>query len=288
MKSLSAYIEPFDTFLRIEDASRRTRATNWQAAIGLQDVDRLRPSAYLLETAMRHVKGEISLQECHRLIDSERLRVTESASREKEADKASVNIVSLLTSGVLNLSAAGFITLHRQIFNGVFPDAGTLRPFEITKREWVLEGDTVCYLNSEDLYRALDWDISKEKKFSYRNLSEDEKIEHIAGFLSNLWQIHPFSEGNTRTTAIFAIQYLRSLGFQVDTKVFALYARYFRNALVRANYRNVAKGIDYEFKPLNRFLRNLLLGESSELRNSDLHIKQEIGNRSKTLKENLS
>lgn len=281
MKSLAECVEPLDALPGKECALQRIRATNWQVAIGLQDVDGLRPSDYLLEIAKQNVKCEHSLKECHRLINSHYSSAIDHALREKEADVASINIVDILTANSLSFSADAFIMVHRKIFDGVFKDAGVLRTFDITKREWVLEGDTVRYLNWEDLYRALEWEINREKNFSYRGLNENEKIEHIANFLSNLWQIHPFSEGNTRTTAVFAIQYLRNLGFQIDVRVFALHARYFRDALVRANYRNVPKGIEYEFEHLKHFLKNLLLGEKWELKSSDLHIKKKSGARHK-------
>ncbi len=278
-KSLMDFLKPFEATFEKQAPLKRARAMIWQAAIGLQDVDQLRASDYLLEIAKRNTQGEISLQECHRLIDSYHLGTKECAAREKEADKSSINIATLLASSAFNFSAEGFIELHRKIFDGVFKSAGTLRAFDITKQEWVLDGDTVMYLNWEDLYRALDWEIQEEKKISLPSLSKEKAIEHVAHFLSNLWQIHPFSEGNTRTTAVFAILYLRSLGFHLDMRVFALHSQYFRNALVRANYRNIPKDIDYELQYLKRFLENLLLGENWELRNSDLHINKGIENR---------
>ena len=137
----------------------------------------------------------------------------------------------------------------------------------------VEDGDTVNYLNWEDLRRAIDYDIEQEKSFSYKGLSSDEMITHISRFVSGLWQIHAFGEGNTRTTAVFTILYLRSIGFQVNNELFANHSWYFRNALVRANYKNAVKGIDYTPVYLERFFRNLLLGERWELRNRYLHIK---------------
>lgn len=100
-----------------------------------------------------------------------------------------------------------------------YKHAGEIRQYDISKKEWVLEGDSVNYLNWEDLRRALDWDIEQEKNFSYKGLTDDEKIEHIAKFVSGIWQIHAFREGNTRTTAIFTIQYLRSLGYKVNNEM---------------------------------------------------------------------
>ena len=191
----------------------------------------------------------------------------------QEADKVSANITKVLSSKTLNFSTSGYISVHRRVFEGVFKHAGTLRKYDITKREWVLDGDTVNYLNWEDLRRAIDYDIEQEKSFSYKGLSSDEMISHISRFVSGLWQIHAFCEGNTRTTAVFIILYLRSIGFQVNNELFANHSWYFGNALVRANYKNAVKGIDYTPVYLERFFRNLLLGERWDLRNRYLHIK---------------
>ena len=269
------YIASFDEYLRQGEPSRQESAANWQTAIGLQAVDGLQPSAYLLEVAGRNIEGEITLEESRQLIDSYYQSKTVRTPKEKEeeeADKVSANIARILKSHAFAFNTNGYISLHHRIFEGVFKHAGEIRTYDITKREWVLEGDTVNYLNWEDLRRALDWDIDQEKKFSYRGLSEDMKIEHIANFISGIWQIHAFREGNTRTTAVFAIQYLRSLGFRVDNRMFALHSWYFRNALVRANYRNVQKDIDYTPLYLVRFFRNLLLGEKWDLKSHYLHI----------------
>ena len=114
---------------------------------------------------------------------------------------------------------------------------------------------------------ALEYDIEQEKQFDYRGLSMGEVVEHIAKFISGIWQTYPFCEGNTRTTAIFAIKYLKSIGFECDNDLFELHSWYFRNALVRANYRNVAKGINQDYSFLSKFFRNLLMGGNHELKN---------------------
>ncbi len=269
------YIASFDGYLRQDEPSKRESAANWQTAIGLQAVDGLQPSAYLLKVAGRNIEGEITLEESRKLIDSyyqSKTARTSKEEEEEEADKVSANIARILKSSAFAFSTNGYVSLHRRIFDGVFKHAGELRNYDITKREWVLEGDTVNYLNWEDLRRALDWDIEQEKNFSYRGLTEGGKIEHIAKFISGIWQIHAFREGNTRTTAVFAIQYLRSMGFQVDNRMFAIHSWYFRNALVRANYRNVMKDIDYTPVFLVRFFRNLLLGEKWDLKSRYLHV----------------
>lgn len=265
----------FDEYLRQGEPSQKESAENWKTAIGLQAVDGLQPSAYLIDVAKRNIEGEITLDETRKLIDSyyqSKTVRTPKDEDEEEADKVSANIAKILASKTFAFNTNGYISLHRRIFEGVFKHAGEIRQYDISKKEWALEGDSVNYLNWEDLRRALDWDIEQEKNFSYKGLTDDKKIEHIAKFVSGIWQIHAFREGNTRTTAIFTIQYLRSLGYKVNNEMFAKHSWYFRNALVRANYRNINKDIEYSPIYLVRFFRNLLLGESWVLKNRYLHI----------------
>lgn len=273
-KKKELYLD-FDEYIRQGEPSRIEKASIWQTAIGLHAVDGLKVSDYLKETAQKHIEGEIGIDEVRELIKTyyqSKTRREPDDDEKQEADKVSSNITKILSSDTLDFSANGYIALHRRIFEGVFKHAGELRQYDITKKEWILEGDTVHYLNWEDLRRALDYDIAEERNFSYKGLSQDQLISHLTRFVSGLWQIHAFGEGNTRTTAVFTIQYLRSLGIKIINDMFALHSWYFRNALVRANYRNIAKGIDYTPIYLEHFFRNLLLGEQWDLRNRYLHI----------------
>ena len=265
----------FDEYIRQGEPSQREAAYEWSTAIGLQAVDGLKTSDYLNELARRNIEGEITIDEVEELLNSYyKSKTTREADDDdkQEADKASKNIKRILSTKTFQFSTNGYISVHRRIFDGVMKHAGELRKYDITKREWVLEGDTVNYLNWEDLRRALDYDIEQERNFSYKGLSSYEMVVHITKFVSGLWQIHAFGEGNTRATAVFVIQYLRSIGFDVENDLFAKHAWYFRNALVRANYKNARKGIDYTPVYLERFFRNLLLGEQWDLRNRYLHI----------------
>ena len=265
----------FDEYIRQGEPSQREAAYAWSTAIGLQAVDGLKTSEYLNGLARRNIEGEITIDEVEQLLNSyyENKTTLEADDDDKqEADKASKNIKRILSVKTCDFSTNGYISLHRRIFEGVMKHVGEMRKYDITKREWVLEGDTVSYLNWEDLRRAVDYDIQQERDFSYKGISNDELVAHIANFVSGLWQIHAFGEGNTRTTAVFTIQYLRSLGFNVENDLFAKHSWYFRNALVRANYKNAIKGIDYSPVFLERFFRNLLLGEQWDLRNRYLHI----------------
>ena len=248
MSNIKQNYTDFDEYIRQGEPSQKEKASIWQTAIGLQAVDGLQTSDYLKATACKHIEGEIDIDEARELINSyyQSKTLREPDDDEKlEADKVSANITKILSSQTLDFSMGGYISVHRRVFDGVFKHAGKLRDYDITKREWVLDGDTVNYLNWEDLRRAIDYDISHEKEFSYKGISPDAMVEHITRFVSGLWQIHAFCEGNTRTTAVFTILYLRSIGFKVDNSLFARHSWYFRNALVRANYKNALKGIDY-------------------------------------------
>ena len=260
----------FDEYLRQEEPQKRERAEAWGIAIGLQAVDGLTPSDYLVETAKRHIEGDISIDEVRGLIDSYyRTRTGRDTPKEntEEADKVSANIAKLLNEKTFSFSPGGYAALHGRIFEGVFKFAGQFRDCNITKKEWVLRGDTVLYVGFDEIRMALTHDFDREKEFSYRGLPLPEIISHIAKFVSGIWQIHAFREGNTRATAVFAIKYLRSMGFQVDNDLFREHSWYFRNALVRANYRNVRKGIEPDPAFLERFFCNLLAGEQNELKN---------------------
>ncbi len=265
----------FEQYIKQGEPDKQERAYAWQTAIGLQAVDGLTTSDYLKDTACKHIDGDITIDEARELIKSYYLSKSSREPDEdekREADTVAANITKILSTRTLDFSTNGYVSLHRRIFDGVFKFAGRIRDYDITKKEWVLDGDTVNYLNWEDLRRAIDYDLEQERNFSYAGLSSDDMIKHIARFVSNLWQIHAFGEGNTRTTAVFTIQYLRSIGFNVSNSLFANHSWYFRNALVRANYKNVPKGIDYTPVYLEQFFRNLLLGDGWELRNRYLHI----------------
>ncbi|MGM9763570.1 MAG: Fic family protein [Candidatus Cryptobacteroides sp.] len=265
----------FEQYIKQNEPDKKERVYAWQTAIGLQAVDGLKTSDYLRDTACKHIEGDISIDEARELIKSYYLSKSNREPDEdgtREADIVAANITKILSVRTMDFSTNGYVSLHRRIFDGVFKFAGHIRDYDITKREWVLDGDTVNYLNWEDLRRTIDYDIEQERNFNYIGLSSDEIIKHITRFVSNLWQIHAFGEGNTRTTAVFTIQYLRSIGFDVSNNLFADHSWYFRNALVRANYKNVQKGIDYTPVYLERFFRNLLLGDGWDLRNRYLHI----------------
>ena len=260
----------FDEYIRQGEPEKKERAEAWRVAIGLQAVDGLKTSEYLQETARRNIEGEITIDEARELVKEYYIKKTthdDDDADKEEADRVSSNISKLLQTDAFTYSVAGLAAIHRAIFEGVFKHAGRFRDYDISKKEWVLRNDSVLYGRWQDLRMTLEYDLEQERQFDYTALNKDQMIEHLAKFVAGLWQIHPFGEGNTRTTAIFTIKYLRSLGFSVNNDMFEYYSWYFRNALVRANYRNVQKGINAEPLFLIRFFRNLLLGEKNELKN---------------------
>lgn len=260
----------FDEYIVASEPHKREKAEAWKVAIGLQAVDGLQVSEYLKQTARRHIEGEITIDEAKALVKQYYVSKTQHDDDEddrQEADRVSANIAKIINERAFTFSANELIAIHRNIFSGVFKHAGELRTYDITKKEWVLRGDTVLYGRWQDLRMALEYDIEKERQFDYKGLSMEEVIAHLARFVSGIWQTHPFCEGNTRTTAVFTIKYLQSIGFKADNRMFEEHSWYFRNALVRANYKNVAKGIGQDGRYLELFFRNLLKGEKNELKN---------------------
>ena len=265
----------FKEYLKESEPDKAYKGYAWSTAIGLQAVDGLRPSKYLIDTAIQNIEGKITMKEAQSLIDSyykEKPYHLFDDERTEEADKVSFHIAEILSETAFSFSPNEYISIHRKLFQGIYKHAGKIREYNITKKEWVLDGASIMYGSASELRATLEYDFSQEKEFNYKGLSVNGIIHHLAIFISRLWQIHIFGEGNTRTTAVFFIKYLRTLGFSTINDVFAENAWYFRNALVRANYTNLQKGIHETTEYLEVFLRNLLLNEKNELHNKNLHI----------------
>lgn len=264
----------FEEYKKIGEPNKREKTFAWMTAIGLQAVDGLSPSKYLLETAKRHIEGEITIEEAKQLIDnyyeSEEGRVEEKENRTEEADKVSTRIAQILNDGTFSFRPVTLENIHEHLFKGIYKFAGKIRTYNISKKEWVLNGDSVYYTDFHEIRAALKYDFDEESNFSYENIPTDDFIKHFSRFISNIWQVHAFGEGNTRTTAVFTIKYLRTLGYEVNNDPFIEHSWYFRNALVRASYSS--RTINYDTSYLELFFRNLLLGEENELRNRYTHI----------------
>ena len=266
--------DPFKEYIKQSEPNKRDKGYAWHTAIGLQAVDGLKTSKYLIDTAIKNIEGDISIDEAQELLNTyyEENPKADTEDRTEEADKVAVRIAKILSEKAFSFTPNEYISIHKKLFAGIYGHAGKLRDYNITKKEWVLNGATVLYGSASELRATLDYDFAEEKKFSYKNLSMEDIIHHLAIFVSRLWQIHVFGEGNTRTTAVFFIKYLRTLGFDVTNDIFAENAWYFRNALVRANYNDLKNGVHETTEYLELFLRNLLLDEKNELHNRSMYI----------------
>lgn len=277
----------FDEYKKLGEPEKALKSEIWQTAIGLQQVDGLTPSEYLIDTAREHIEGDITISEVKSRINSYyQAKPSVPDSKAEEADKVSAHITEILSESTFTFSPAELINIHKRLFTGIYKFAGQIRDYNISKDEWVLNGATVLYASATGIKATLDYDFAQEKEFSYKGLTKRQKVEHLADFVSRIWQIHPFGEGNTRTTAVFAIKYMRSLGFCVTNDLFSEHSWYFRNALVRANYNDYDNDVFSTDEYLLKFFGNLLLGEYNDLRNRDLQIK-EFGTVNDTVKSSV-
>ena len=286
----------FEEYIKQGEPQKKEKGYAWQTAIGLQAVDDLKPSEYLIQTARQHIEGDITIEEAKQLIDTYYQSKTARADiddRTEEADKVSARIAEILSEKTFTFSPVEYITIHRRLFQGIYKFAGKIRDYNITKKEWVLKGETVLYASADSIRETLDYDFRQEKNFGYKDLNIHDAIIHIANFISGIWQIHAFGEGNTRTTAVFTIKYLRTFGFDINNDAavftikylrtfgfdinndaFAKHSWYFRNALVRANYNNLSKGIYATTEYIEAFFRNLILSEHNELKNRMMLVQE--------------
>lgn len=272
---MECVMSEFDEYKRLCEPEKKEKSEIWQTAIGLQKVDGLTPSAYLIETARSNIEGDITFDEVKARLTSyyqAKPLPSDIDDRTEEADKVSAHIAEILSEKTFSFTPIEYITIHKRLFAGIYKFAGKIRDYNISKAEWVLGGESVLYASAGSIRATLEYDFNQEKAFSYNGMDKKQIAEHIAKFISGLWQIHAFGEGNTRTTAVFAIKYLRTFGFNVSNEIFAEYSWYFRNALVRANYNDYNRNIFATYEYLDRFFGNLLLGENNSLRNRELLI----------------
>ena len=262
----------FERYIIQGEPEKSEKAKIWQTAIGLQDVDGLKPSEYLIKTAEQHIEGEITISEVKGLIDSyyesKGVRLDVEQKSTEEADKVAARMTEILSEKSFSFTPEFLVRIHQRLFSGVFEHAGQFRQKNISKREWILEWDTVTYSGYDMIRQTLDYDFAQEKGTDYPSMTADQAIKRICRFVSGIWQ----TEGNTRTTAVFAMKYLQTFGFQPDNTIFRDHSWYFRNALVRANYNEFYKGISATDEYLVRFFKNLLLGENNQLSNREMHI----------------
>lgn len=249
----------------------------WDMAIGLQEVDNLKPSKQLEKLLEENVIGKMTLDEVKQELRTyyvEKEKKNEVNHNELECDFVSTRIVELLQEDNFELSVYYLKYVHKYLFQDVYKFAGNFRTIDFSKPEIILNNDSVAYGDSRTLKESLEYDISLEKEKNYKDMSIVEVINNITKFSSNIWQVHPFREGNTRTTALFIEKYLISLGYDVDNTLFKDKSVYFRNALVRSNYFNNELGIKEDSSYLVKFYENLLLGKNNNLHSEDLIVSE--------------
>ena len=249
----------------------------WDMAIGLQEVDNLKPSKYLEKLLEENVSGNLTIKQVEEELREyyiEKDKKQELNHNELECDFVSTRIVELLQIDNFELSVDYLKYIHKYLFQDVYEFAGEFRNIDFSKHEKILNNDSVAYGDCKTLKESLEYDISLEKEKNYKDMSVVEVINNITKFSSSIWQVHPFREGNTRTTALFIEKYLISLGYEVDNTLFKDKSVYFRNALVRSNYFNNYLNIKEDSSYLVKFYENLLLGKNNNLHSQDLIVKE--------------
>ena len=261
----------------IYQASNYIKKSQWDMAIGLQQVDNLKPSKYLKQISEKNILGELTIEEVEQSLReyyTTKEKQKDINHNELECDFVSMRIVELLNQDNFELSVDYLKYIHKYLFQDVYEFAGEFRKIDFSKHEKILNNDSVAYGDSKTLNESLEYDISLEKEKDYKDMSIVEVLKNITNFTSNIWQVHPFREGNTRTTAIFIEKYLISLGYTVDNSLFKNKSVYFRNALVRSNYFNNYLNIKEDKTYLIKFYENLLLGKNNNLHSEDLIVKE--------------
>ena len=266
------------TYDKVEDEkSPVIKQLYWNIAFGLQDVDGLKPSRYMVELSQEHINGKKKYYQVQEEITSYYKKNSDNHidDDEEEADEVATAIYEILNNKSFRFDYLTLKNYHQRLFyllDNKKYNPGVFRLYNMTKDEPILNGDTVNYQSYDMIEETLRYDFQEEKEQDYFDMNEAQLINRICEFTSRIWQVHPFQEGNTRTTAIFIQKYLISMGFKVNNELFKDNSKYFRNALVRANYTNYSKGIKADNKYLMTFFENLLLGKDNKLDNEDLKI----------------
>lgn len=264
--------------------NKEAKKEYWETAIGLQQVDKLQPSGYLIELAKENIEGNISNRDVKRALETYYSKEAKRKEESYECDMVSQRIVELLEQDAFTFSPAQLKSIHRYLFQDILKDdyVGKFRSLNISKNEEILNGDTVKYGNYFAIEDLLDYDFKQEKGSTYSEQPTKEEIRNLAEFTSSIWQVHPFMEGNTRTTAVFIAMYLRSKGFEINNTPFKSNSQYFRNALVRCNYTNLKYTIRPTIEYLLKFFQNLFYDNKNILNENELYcqfhgVESELG-----------
>lgn len=273
-KNLDSSMNPYQ---EEQEPKGYKKQLQWDMAIGLQQIDNLKPSKYLEQISEKNILGELTIKEVEQSLReyyTTKEKRKDINHNELECDFVSMRIVELLDQDNFELSVNYLKYIHKYLFQDVYEFAGEFRKIDFSKHEKILNNDSVAHGDCKTLTESLEYDISLEKEKDYKNMNIVEVIKNITDFTSNIWQVHPFREGNTRTIAVFIEKYLISLGYNVDNSLFKDKSVYFRNALVRNNYFNNYLNIKEDKIYLIKFYENLLLGKNNNLHSEDLIVKE--------------
>lgn len=242
----------------------------WDVAKGLQAVDNLKTSEYLDVLIDENLSGKKTYEQVEADIKNYYHNNSLESSRESEADLSATRISKLLNIPDFRLTKDELRYTHRFIFEGVFPEnlkdyVGIFRNKDIRKNEDILNGKSVIYTSHERISDYLDNDLNEEKERIKNEKIND--IKHLSRFISNIWNIHPFFEGNTRAIAAFILRYLRKNGININNDLFKENSKYFRNALVLSSDNETRQVVDYSY--LESFLTKLIVDKSHQLKSID-------------------
>lgn len=270
-------MEEFNYDIVQEETNPKLKQLYWNIAFGLQKVDGLTPSKYMIDLSYEHIEGKKTYKEVQKEISSYYSKCENSLNEdEKEADEVSTAIYEILNDGAFRFDYLTYKNYHKRLFKNLDKkkyNPGEFRTYNFTKDEPILNNDTVDYQSYDLIEQTLKYDFTEEKDIDYFNMNKEQLIDRVSEFTSRIWQVHPFQEGNTRTTAIFVQKYLISMGFKVNNDLFRDNSLYFRNALVRANYKNYSIGVKADKQYINAFFENLLFDKKNILDNDELKIK---------------
>ncbi len=248
-------------------SKNKINKTDLEVGIGLNDVDNLKPSRYFYKVIDSSKTYEEAEEELKKYYSSDK----SINQRDKEFDLVSIRIAELIKDNSFILSPQTLKNIHKKIFTGLFEGKlklgiGAFRKYNITKKEDILSGRSIVYSNYDEIDNYLNYDFEQEQNKDYSSMDINTQVQSVANFISNIWEVHPFCEGNTRTCAIFCIKYLNKLGYDINNDLFKQYSKYFRNALVLANYSDMKNGIGYDKSCLESFFANLMVDKKIELK----------------------
>ena len=153
-----------------------------------------------------------------------------------EAEYTSIRLAELVIGeSVSRFDFVALCDMHHYIFQDIYEWAGKIRIINIEKSEPALGGISIEYSDCFDIEKDATYVLDKMNHYAWEKVSIEEVAEIFSKYLAELWKVHPYREGNTRTVITFCSQFIESKGFYIDSDLFKDNAQYMRTALVAAN-----------------------------------------------------